>query len=178
MPHLLASFAAFLTAYYAAADDLFFNVPTVVDNQVVQRQAFRNTETLGLEAEFNLQVTEGWRVGLSATYQDPEFVNTPAAEFINSDGNVDTVNINGNMPVRVPKHFGQLTTSYEFEDFAWGVASVNATYSWSGKRYADDAKKLTHPLAHKIVEGIEELYTGKLALLMQYLIMRHFKGVT
>jgi outer membrane receptor protein involved in Fe transport len=137
--------AAFLTGYYAAADDLFFNVPTVVNNQVVQRQAFRNTETLGLEAEFNLQVTEGWSVGLSATYQDPEFVNTPAAEFINSDGNVDTVDINGNMPVRVPKHFGQLTSSYEFEDFAWGVASINATYSWSGKRYADDANTAELP---------------------------------
>lgn len=146
--------AAFVTGYFAAADDLFFNVPTVENGQVVQRQAFRNTETLGLEAEFNLQLTEGWRAGLSATYQSPEFVNTPAAEFINTSGVVDSVEINGNMPVRVPKHFGQLTTSYDFEDFSWGMASVHASYSWSGKRYADDANTAELPMYGMLNVGL------------------------
>lgn len=138
--------AAFVTGYFASADDLFFNVPTIENGQVVQRQAFRNTETIGLEAEFNLQLTEGWRIGLSGTYQSPEFVDTPDAEFIDLNGNTGSVNINGNLPVRVPKHFGQLTTSYDFEDFSWGMATVHASYSWSGKRYADDANTAELPM--------------------------------
>lgn len=138
-------FGAFVTAYFASADDLFFNVPTVVNGEVVARQAFRNTETLGLEAELNLQVTDAWRVGLAATYQSPEFVNTPAAEFINSQGVVDSVDINGNLPVRVPEHFGQLTTSYQLNEFDWGVANIHAAYSWSGKRFADDANTAELP---------------------------------
>lgn len=138
--------AAFVTGYFASADDLFFNVPTIENGQVVQRQAFRNTETIGLEAEFNLQLTEGWRIGLSGTYQSPEFVDTPDAEFIDLNGNTGSVDINGNLPVRVPKHFGQLTTSYDFEDFSWGMATVHASYSWSGKRYADDANTAELPM--------------------------------
>jgi outer membrane receptor protein involved in Fe transport len=138
-------FAAFVTGYLAAADDLFFNVPTVVNGQVVQRQAFRNTETLGVEAEFNYNITDAWAIGFSGTYQSPEFVNTPAAEYIDSEGNPGSVDINGNLPVRVPKHFGQLTTNYSFEDFAGGYASVHASYSWSGKRYADDANTAELP---------------------------------
>ena len=63
--------AAFVTGYFAGADDLFFNVPTVENGQVVQRQAFRNTETLGVEAEFNLQITQDWRIGVSARINHP-----------------------------------------------------------------------------------------------------------
>jgi outer membrane receptor protein involved in Fe transport len=138
-------FASFVTAYFASADDLFFNVPTVLNGEIVQRQAFRNTDTLGIEGEFNVQVTDAWRVGLAATYQSPEFVNTPSAEFINSNGEVDSVNINGNLPVRVPKHFGQFTTSYKVNEYEWGVANLHAAYSWSGKRYADDANTAELP---------------------------------
>lgn len=137
--------AAFVTGYLASADDLFFNVPTVVNGQVVQRQAFRNTETLGLEAEVSLNITDAWKVGLSGTYQSPEFVNTPAAEFLDGNGNLGSVDINGNIPVRVPKHFGQLTTNYDFQNFDWGLVSVHASYSWSGKRYADDANTAELP---------------------------------
>ncbi len=137
--------SAFVTGYFAAADDLFFNVPTVVNGEVIQRQAFRNTETLGLEAEVSVNITDAWKVGLSATYQSPEFVDTPAAEFIDGNGNLGTVDINGNLPVRVPEHFGQLTSSYEFNEFDWGFASVYGSYSWSGKRYADDANTAELP---------------------------------
>jgi iron complex outermembrane recepter protein len=139
-------FAAFVTSYYAAANDLFFNVPTVVNEQVVQRQAFRNTETLGVEAEITLNITPNWNIGLSATYQSPKFVDTPAAEFITEQGNTETVDINGNLPVRVPKHFGQLTISYALNNFSWGNAWLYASYSWSGKRYADDANTAELPL--------------------------------
>lgn len=147
-------FAAFVTAYLAAADDLFFNVPTVVNGEIVQRQAFRNTETLGLEAEVSLNITDAWKVGLSGTYQSPEFVDTPAAEFIDSNGNRDSVDINGNLPVRVPKHFGQLTTSYDFQNFDWGLVSINASYSWSGKRYADDANTAELPTYGMLNVGV------------------------
>jgi iron complex outermembrane recepter protein len=139
------SLAAFITAYFASADDLFFNVPTVVNGAVVQRQAFRNTETLGLEAEINARIVGGWHAGISFTYQEPEFVDTPAAEFIDGSGNTGFVDINGNLPVRVPETFGQFTTHYDFEPFEWGIATVNATYSFSGKRYADDANTAELP---------------------------------
>lgn len=138
--------AAFVTGYFAGADDLFFNVPTVENGQVVQRQAFRNTETLGVEAEFNLQITQDWRIGVSATYQSPEFVNTPAAQYLDANGSSASIDINGNLPVRVPKHFGQLTSSYQFEDFSWGMAAIHGSYSWSGKRYADDANTAELPM--------------------------------
>lgn len=138
-------FSAFVTAYFASADDLFFNVPTVVNGEIVQRQAFRNTETLGLEAEISANIIAGWHAGISFTVQNPEFVDTPDQEFIDGSGNVGTVELNGKIPVRVPENFGQLTTRYEFEDFSWGFATVNATYSWSGKRYADDANTAELP---------------------------------
>ena len=137
--------AAFMTAYFASADDLSFNVPTVVNGVVTNRDAFRNTETLGLEAEVSFNVTGGWHIGLAATIQDPEFVDTPAAEFIDAGGSVDSVDINGNLPVRVPENFGQVTTRYDFEGLSWGFASIYGSYSWSGKRYADDANTAELP---------------------------------
>lgn len=135
---------AIATTYFDSVDDLSVNVHTVVDGEIVQRQAFRNTETIGLEAEVAWNIMGGWHAGISATLQDPEFVDTPAAEFIDEGGNVGSVEINGKIPVRVPENFGQITTRYDFENFSWGFASVNATYSWSGRRYADDAN--TSPL--------------------------------
>ena len=138
-------FSAFVTGYFASADDLFFNVPTVVDGAIVQRQAFRNTETYGIEAELTLDITDAWRVGMAVTYQSPEFVDVPPAEFIDANGDTGVVEINGNIPVRVPEHFGQLTTSYAFDNLSWGMASVHASYSWSGRRYADDANTAELP---------------------------------
>ncbi|MBR9911471.1 MAG: TonB-dependent receptor [Gammaproteobacteria bacterium] len=137
--------SAFVTAYFAAADDLSFNVPTVVNGVITNRDAFRSTETLGLEMELAANIIGGWHVGVSATYQDPEFVDTPAAEFIDGSGNVGSVDINGKIPVRVPEHFGQLTTRYDFEETPWGYASINASYTWSGRRYADDANTAELP---------------------------------
>ena len=142
--YLADRYAGFVTLYFASADDLFFNVPTVVGGQVVQRQAFRNTETYGMEAELSAQIIAGWHLGLSYTYQKPEFVDTPIAQAI-VNGQVVNTDINGNLPVRVPETFGQFTTSYIFENLGLASASVNLSYNFSGKRYADDANTAELP---------------------------------
>jgi len=138
-------YSAFITAFFASADDLFFNVPTVENGEIIQRQAFRNTETLGLEAEISANIIAGWHAGISFTVQDPEFVDTPAQEALGPNNETVRVELNGKIPVRVPENFGQITTRYDFENLDWGFASVNATYSWSGRRYADDANTAELP---------------------------------
>ncbi len=138
--------SVFVTGYFASADDLSFNVPTVdpVTNMIVNRDAFRNTETFGIELEADANVVGGLNVGASFTWQDPKFVNTPIAEAI-VDGMLLTADINGNLPVRVPETFGQVRAYYEFEDMPWGRGSLNASYDFSGRRFADDANTAELP---------------------------------
>ena len=126
--------------FYAEANDLFFNVPTVVNGEIIQRQAFRNARTHGVEAEVNLNITDDWSFDLTGTLQDPQFYNTPAAEGIDPDTNQTTFfDINGNLPVRTPQMFYQARTSYDIGDVGFGDWTVFASVSGSGRRYADDA---------------------------------------
>lgn len=128
-----------ITGFYAEAKNLFFNVPTVVNGQIVQRQAFRNTETYGGEAEVSLQPTAGWNLSFNATWQDPQFKSTPPQEAIDASGQTVRVNLNGNVPVRTSKFFGQARTSYTFPESSLGTPTIYASVSHTGKRYADDA---------------------------------------
>ncbi|MEO1324763.1 MAG: TonB-dependent receptor, partial [Pseudomonadota bacterium] len=126
--------------FFAEANDLFFNVPTVVDGAVVQRQAFRNARTHGVEGEFNINLTDAWSIDLTGTLQQPEFFDTPAAEAIDpGTGQTTFFDINGNLPVRTPELFYQARTSYEFDQFEFGDLKVFASVSGSGRRFADDA---------------------------------------
>jgi outer membrane receptor for ferrienterochelin and colicin len=131
--------------FFAQARDLFFNVPTVVNGEIVQRQAFRNTRTNGIEADITLKPTTAWRIAFSGTYQLPKFYDTPVAEAIDASGKTVFLDINGNIPVRTPKVFYQALTSYELPANPLGNVSLNASWSVSGLRYADDANTAKLP---------------------------------
>jgi iron complex outermembrane receptor protein len=131
--------------FFARANDLFFNVPTVVDGEIVQRQAFRNTRTNGIEGDFTLKPTEAWQVGLSGTYQLPKFYNTPVQEALDATGKTVYLDIDGNIPTRTPKVFYQALTTYRLPANPLGKVSLNASWSVSGLRYADDANTAKLP---------------------------------
>jgi iron complex outermembrane recepter protein len=131
--------------FFAQATDLFFNVPTVVDGQIVQRQAFRNTRTNGVEADLGLKPTSAWRIDLSGTYQLPKFYHTPIAEALDASGKTVFLDINGNLPVRTPKLFYQVLTSYQLPANPLGRVSLHLSWSVSGLRYADDANTARLP---------------------------------
>lgn len=126
--------------FYAQAENLFFNVPTVVNGAIVNRQAFRNTRANGVEAQIGLHPTSQWSVDFSGTYQSPKFYNTPLAQGIDSaTGKTVYVDINGHLPVRTPKVYYQFRTSYDDIATPLGKLSLHTSVSVSGKRYADEA---------------------------------------
>jgi len=131
--------------FFAQATDLFFNVPTVVNGAIVQRQAFRNTRTNGVEADINIRPTSAWRINFSGTYQLPKFYDTPIAEALDASGKTVFLDINGRLPVRTPKVFYQVLTAYQLPANPLGKVSLNVSWSVSGLRYADDANTAKLP---------------------------------
>ncbi|RME65927.1 MAG: TonB-dependent receptor, partial [Alphaproteobacteria bacterium] len=133
-------FSAAANFFYAEAKNLFFNVPTVENGQIVQRQAFRNSRTPGIEAELTTSPLEGWDIIFSGTFQKSEFFNTPAQQAIDpATGDIVTVELNGQTPVRTPDAFFQLRSSYSFGDTPIGIPTIFGSWSFSGRRFADDA---------------------------------------
>jgi outer membrane receptor protein involved in Fe transport len=131
--------------FFAQANDLFFNVPTVVDGEIVQRQAFRNTRTNGVEADIGLKLTQSWRVSFDGTYQLPKFYDTPIQQALNSAGQTVYLDINGNLPTRTPKVFYQVFSAYNIPGAPLGGIELHASWSVSGLRYADDANTARLP---------------------------------
>lgn len=133
-------FSAAANFFYAEAKNLFFNVPTVVNGQIVQRQAFRNARTPGIEVELTTSPLEGWDIIFAGTFQKSEFFNTPGQQAIDPmTQQVVTVELNGQTPVRTPDGFFQLRSSYNFGDTPIGVPTIFGSWSFSGRRFADDA---------------------------------------
>lgn len=125
--------------FFAQAKDLFFNVPTVVNGAIVQRQAFRNTRTHGVEAQISIRPVNNWSIDFSGTYQSPKFFATPVQQALAPNGQTVNLDINGNLPVRTPSAYYQVRSSYDGISTPLGEFSLHGAYSFSGRRFADDA---------------------------------------
>lgn len=111
----------------------FDNVPfqdILANGQTVVRRA--GTRTRGIELEGVVQPLDELAIRFSVTEQDPEYTSFSGA----------TIDNTGNQIRRIPKSMIRLTPSYTFlED----RASVFATYTHAGKRYANDENTIALP---------------------------------
>jgi iron complex outermembrane receptor protein len=96
-------------------------------------------DVYGLEAEAIWAPVPGLSVSLHGTYQDPKFVNDVHIKGYDASGNVIQLAVNGLIPVRIPKGYGNLSVSYELPATEWGTLSLNAACQYTGRRALDQA---------------------------------------
>ncbi len=120
----------------------FDNVPfqdILANGDIIVRRA--ETRTRGLELEGEFQPTDALGIRFSITQQDPKYqgFTGPAA------GNT------GNVIRRIPKTMARITPTYTFMD---GAARAYFTYTYAGKRYANDENNIELPQYTKLDAGV------------------------
>lgn len=120
----------------------FDNVPftdILADGSTVVRRA--ETRTRGIELEGEFQPFDALAVRFSITQQDLEYLNFSGSATDNT----------GNTIRRIPETMGRLTPTYTFMD---GAARAYFTYSYMGKRFANDENTIVLPKFHKFDAGV------------------------
>lgn len=114
-------------AYYGDWDDQQVNVPELADGDESFTRIINagQSEIHGLEAEFNLQVTERLNVFATAAWSHTEFV-----DFLSSDG----TDLGGNQFAFAPEETGAI--GFDYRPARGFFVNANATYT--GSSYADD----------------------------------------
>lgn len=119
----------------------FDNVPftdILANGQTAVRRA--ETRTRGVELEGEFQPIDALGVRFSITRQDPEYQNFTGASTDNT----------GNTIRRIPKTMARVTPAYTFMD---GAGRVYFTYTYAGKRYANDENTIELPSYYKLDLG-------------------------
>jgi outer membrane receptor protein involved in Fe transport len=119
----------------------FDNVPfsdILANGQTAVRRA--ETRTRGIELEGELQPIDELGVRFSITQQDPEYQNFTGASKDNT----------GNTIRRIPKTMVRITPTYTFME---GAGRAYFTYTYAGKRYANDENTIELPSYYKLDAG-------------------------
>lgn len=120
----------------------FDNVPfqdILANGQTIVRRA--ETRTRGLELEGEFQPIDALGIRFSITQQDPTYQGFSGLAAGNT----------GNVIRRIPKTMARITPTYTFMD---GGARVYFTYSYAGKRYANDENTIELPNYSKLDAGV------------------------
>lgn len=116
--------------------DVRYNAAT---NAFQEVSVFTDTETLGVELEGTVNVTDWMDVGFSASWQDPEFGDFVQTTLIN--GTPTTVDFTGNRLLRVPEVSYRVTPAFKLAE----QLRFEVDYQYFGDRYADAANLLKLP---------------------------------
>lgn len=119
----------------------FDNVPftdILANGQTVVRRA--ETRTRGVELEGEFQPVRALGVRFSITQQDPEYQNFTGSRTDNT----------GNTIRRIPKTMVRVTPTYTFME---GAARAYFTYTYAGKRFANDENTIELPSYYKLDVG-------------------------
>ncbi|MET0534930.1 MAG: TonB-dependent receptor, partial [Steroidobacter sp.] len=119
----------------------FDNVPfadILANGQTAVRRA--ETRTRGVELEGELQPIDALGVRFSITQQDPEYQNFTGASTDNT----------GNTIRRIPKTMVRITPTYTFME---GAGRAYFTYTYAGKRFANDENTIELPSYYELDAG-------------------------
>ncbi len=122
-----------VTAYWLTLEDFPSSdarIDPVTGETIFVIDFVGEAETTGIETELVAEPAEGFRISLSATFQQPEYKKF--AQGAN--------NLSGNQVRRIAEEIIDLTLSYH-----WDRASVSANWNYYGDRFADDANTVVLP---------------------------------
>lgn len=126
---------AFASVFLSQFDNVPFS-DEVLDpsGNLVTARRFASTETLGLEAEVIFEIVRNFRVGITATLQQPEF-----KDFQFTFGG-QSFDFSGNQVRRIPEVLLALRPSYRVGRF-----SIFGSWQYVDERFVDDANTITLP---------------------------------
>jgi catecholate siderophore receptor len=104
------------------------------------RTEYTDTDTLGIEVEGTLYLSELFDIGFSATWQDPEFGRLTPSQVVN--GQVVVSDFTGNQLLRVPDRSYRLTPALNLLN---DKLRMELDYQYFGDRYADAANSVELP---------------------------------
>lgn len=134
----LDSFVLFATLFQTEFDNITFR-DILADGSEVRRRA--GTRTRGIELEGEWLPMEVLNIRFSATWQDPKYENFSGS----------TIDNTGNTIRRIPEVMGRLTPTYYFMD---SRGRVYLTYSYIGRRFANDENTIELPSYNKVDAGV------------------------
>jgi iron complex outermembrane receptor protein len=120
----------------------FDNVPfqdILSNGQTIVRRA--ETRTRGIELEGEFQPIDALGIRFSITQQDPTYEGFSGSAAGNT----------GNVIRRIPKTMARITPTYAFMD---GAARAYFTYTYAGKRFANDENTIELPKYYKLDAGV------------------------
>lgn len=117
--------------------DTVFNPQTGTFDQVTE---YTDTDTLGIEVEGTVYLSELFDIGFSAMWQDPEFGSLRPTTIV--DGVEVESDFTGNRLVRVPEVSFRITPAVNVLN---DKLRVELDYQYFGKRYADAANSVELP---------------------------------
>jgi iron complex outermembrane recepter protein len=108
--------------------------------------ALQNQSTQGIELESVWTPIKGLSLGLNGTLQDPKWTdhNLKAQTLFNKT--LVAFDENGKVPERTAKVVGKVMAAYRLPETSWGTVSINGSYQYTGKRFADRANSEPSPL--------------------------------
>jgi iron complex outermembrane receptor protein len=134
----LSSLALFATLFQTEFDNVPFN-DILADGSTVSRRA--KTRTRGVELEGEWLPIDVLNIRFNITWQDPTYEDFSGSEIDNT----------GNTIRRIPEVIGRLTPTWYFMD---DRGRAYLTYSYVGKRYANDENTIVLPSYNKLDAGV------------------------
>lgn len=134
----LERLALFATLFETEFDNVPFQ-DILANGATVVRRA--GTRTRGIELEGEFQPMQTLNIRFSATWQDPQY----------TDFNGSVVDNTGNTIRRIPEIMGRITPTWYFMD---SRGRVYLTYSYFGRRFANDENTIELPSYSKVDAGV------------------------
>lgn len=108
--------------------------------------ALQNQESEGIELESVWSPLNGLSLGLNGVVQHPKWTDHNLKTQTLSTGQVVAFDEHGKIPERTPKVTAKVLAGYRLPKTEFGTFTVNASYQYTGKRYADRANSEPTPL--------------------------------
>jgi outer membrane receptor protein involved in Fe transport len=134
----LETLVVFATLFQTEFDNVPFQ-DILSNGQTIVRRA--ETRTRGIELEGEYQPIDALGIRFSITQQDPTYEGFTGSAAGNT----------GNVIRRIPKTMVRITPTYTFMD---GGARAYFTYTYAGKRYANDENTIELPKYSKLDAGV------------------------
>lgn len=134
----LETLVVFATLFQTEFDNVPFQ-DILANGQTIVRRA--ETRTRGIELEGEYQPIDALGIRFSITQQDPTYEGFTGSAAGNT----------GNVIRRIPKTMARITPTYTFMD---GAARAYFTYTYAGKRFANDENSIVLPKYSKLDAGV------------------------
>jgi outer membrane receptor protein involved in Fe transport len=108
--------------------------------------ALQNQKSEGVELESIWSPINGLSLGLNGVVQNPKWTDHNLKTQVLSTGQTVAFDEHGKIPERTPKVTAKALAAYRFPKMQFGAFSVNASYQFTGKRFADRANSEPTPL--------------------------------